>query len=224
MARDHGRFLYTVSYRLTGNHDDAEDLVQEVLVRVRRGWTRTVPAPLQSAGWAVSPPTPSSTRQARRKKRGLSTWCPPRARAVAARRPSPRRSWPRRPCRRRAGRAAPPSATTGRRWALRRGGDGATRRSPMPSRCRSARCSRIHRGRACCGSRCRDRRSLRRRWRHPGDELSALLDGELSRSCRRGPSPRGLPVVSGRAGARRGPARWSGPWRWSSRPEGCSTV
>ena len=37
VARDHGRFLYTVAYRLTGNDDDAQDLVQETLLRVRRG-------------------------------------------------------------------------------------------------------------------------------------------------------------------------------------------
>lgn len=33
----HGDFVYTVAYRLTGNHHDAQDLVQEVLLRVRRG-------------------------------------------------------------------------------------------------------------------------------------------------------------------------------------------
>jgi RNA polymerase sigma factor (sigma-70 family) len=37
VARDHGRFLYTVAHRLTGNDDDAHDLVQETLLRVRRG-------------------------------------------------------------------------------------------------------------------------------------------------------------------------------------------
>src|SRR5437868_5914441 len=42
VARDHGRFLYTVAFRLTGNDDDAQDLVQEVLLpgrgrAVRRG-------------------------------------------------------------------------------------------------------------------------------------------------------------------------------------------
>src|SRR3954453_4638861 len=37
VARDHGRFLYHVAYRLTGNDDDARDLVQESLLRVRRG-------------------------------------------------------------------------------------------------------------------------------------------------------------------------------------------
>ena len=37
IARDHGRFLYNVAYRLAGNDDDAQDLVQESLIRVRRG-------------------------------------------------------------------------------------------------------------------------------------------------------------------------------------------
>jgi RNA polymerase sigma-70 factor (ECF subfamily) len=37
VARTHGRFLYTVAFRLTGNDDDAQDLVQETLLRVRRG-------------------------------------------------------------------------------------------------------------------------------------------------------------------------------------------
>lgn len=37
VARQYGRFIYTVAYRLTGNNADAQDLVQEVLLRVRRG-------------------------------------------------------------------------------------------------------------------------------------------------------------------------------------------
>jgi RNA polymerase sigma factor (sigma-70 family) len=37
VARDHGRFLYNVAYRLAGNDADAQDLVQETLLRVRRG-------------------------------------------------------------------------------------------------------------------------------------------------------------------------------------------
>ena len=37
VARDHGRFLYNVAYRLAGNDDDAQDLVQEALIRVRKG-------------------------------------------------------------------------------------------------------------------------------------------------------------------------------------------
>ena len=49
VARDHGRFLYTVAYRLTGNHDDAQDLVQEVLLRVRRGLETYRPGSME--GW-----------------------------------------------------------------------------------------------------------------------------------------------------------------------------
>lgn len=49
VARNHGRFLYTVAYRLTGNHQDAQDLVQEVLLRVRRGLTTYEPGSME--GW-----------------------------------------------------------------------------------------------------------------------------------------------------------------------------
>ncbi|HEY3140278.1 MAG TPA: sigma-70 family RNA polymerase sigma factor [Acidimicrobiales bacterium] len=37
IARERGDFIYTVAYRLTGNRHDAQDLVQEVLLRVQRG-------------------------------------------------------------------------------------------------------------------------------------------------------------------------------------------
>jgi RNA polymerase sigma-70 factor, ECF subfamily len=43
VARTYGRFLYTVAYRLTGNDDDAQDLVQDTLLRVRRGLDRYEP-------------------------------------------------------------------------------------------------------------------------------------------------------------------------------------
>jgi len=49
IARRHGRFLYTVAYRLTGNNDDAQDLVQEVLLRVRKGLATYQPGNLE--GW-----------------------------------------------------------------------------------------------------------------------------------------------------------------------------
>lgn len=49
VARDHGRFLYSVAYRLAGKHDDAQDLVQEALIRVRRGLERYEPGSLE--GW-----------------------------------------------------------------------------------------------------------------------------------------------------------------------------
>ena len=49
VARDHGRFLYNVAYRLAGNDDDAQDLVQESLIRVRKGLERYEPGSLE--GW-----------------------------------------------------------------------------------------------------------------------------------------------------------------------------
>src|SRR6185503_5122876 len=49
VARTHGRFLYTVAFRLTGNDDDAQDLVQDVLLRVRRGLETYRPGSLE--GW-----------------------------------------------------------------------------------------------------------------------------------------------------------------------------
>jgi RNA polymerase sigma-70 factor, ECF subfamily len=49
VARNYGRFLYTVAYRLTGNEDDARDLVQETLLRVRTGLRTYKPGSME--GW-----------------------------------------------------------------------------------------------------------------------------------------------------------------------------
>lgn len=67
IARDHGRFLYTVAYRLTGDHDDAQDLVQEVLLRVRRGLETYRPGTLE--GWLSRITTNTFLDEARRRKR-----------------------------------------------------------------------------------------------------------------------------------------------------------
>ena len=49
IARTHGRFLYSVAFRLTGDPDDARDLVQDVLLRVQRGLATYQPGNLE--GW-----------------------------------------------------------------------------------------------------------------------------------------------------------------------------
>ena len=67
IARDHGRFLYTVAYRLTGNHDDTQDLVQEVLLRVRRGLATYRPGSLE--GWLSRITTNAFLDDVRRRKR-----------------------------------------------------------------------------------------------------------------------------------------------------------
>ena len=48
VANSHGRFLYTVAYRLTGDPDDAHDLVQEVLLRLHRGLQTYRPGSLEA--------------------------------------------------------------------------------------------------------------------------------------------------------------------------------
>src|SRR3954449_8224385 len=67
VARNYGRFLYTVAYRLTGNREDAEDLVQEVLLRVRRGLETYQPGSME--GWLSRIATNAFLDDVRRKKR-----------------------------------------------------------------------------------------------------------------------------------------------------------
>jgi RNA polymerase sigma-70 factor (ECF subfamily) len=67
VARTYGRFLYTVAYRLTGNEADAEDLVQEVLLRVRRGLETYRPGSME--GWLSRITTNAFLDDVRRRKR-----------------------------------------------------------------------------------------------------------------------------------------------------------
>jgi RNA polymerase sigma-70 factor (ECF subfamily) len=67
VARHHGRFLYTVAFRLTGNHEDAQDLVQEVLLRVRRGLATYRPGSME--GWLSRITTNAFLDEVRRRGR-----------------------------------------------------------------------------------------------------------------------------------------------------------
>lgn len=67
IARDHGRFIYTVAYRLTGDHQDAQDLVQEVLLRVQRGLATYEPGSLE--GWLSRITTNAFLDDVRRRRR-----------------------------------------------------------------------------------------------------------------------------------------------------------
>lgn len=67
IAREHGRFIYTVAYRLTGNEADADDLVQDVLLRVRRGLHTYRPGSME--GWLSRITTNAFLDELRRRKR-----------------------------------------------------------------------------------------------------------------------------------------------------------
>lgn len=67
VARNHGRFLYTVAFRLTGNDHDAQDLVQDVLLRVRKGLDTYRPGSLE--GWLSRITTNAFLDDVRRKQR-----------------------------------------------------------------------------------------------------------------------------------------------------------
>lgn len=67
IARDEGDFIYTVAYRLTGNHEDAQDLVQDVLVRVQRGLRTYEPGNLRA--WLGRITTNAFLDDARRRQR-----------------------------------------------------------------------------------------------------------------------------------------------------------
>lgn len=67
MAHTHGRFIYSLAYRLAGNHHDAQDLVQEVLLRVRRGLRTYQPGNLE--GWLSRITTNAFLDRVRKQKR-----------------------------------------------------------------------------------------------------------------------------------------------------------
>ncbi len=67
VARDHGRFIYHVAYRLTGDHQEAQDLTQEVLLRVRRGLATYQPGNME--GWLSRITTNAFLDDVRRRKR-----------------------------------------------------------------------------------------------------------------------------------------------------------
>jgi RNA polymerase sigma-70 factor (ECF subfamily) len=67
IARNHGRFLYNVAFRLSGNDVDAQDLVQEALLRVHKGLERYQPGSLE--GWLARIVTNVFLDDVRRRRR-----------------------------------------------------------------------------------------------------------------------------------------------------------
>ena len=54
VARVYGRKIYNFAYRLTGNQADAADLVQEVLLRVRKGLASYQPGSFEGWLWRIT--------------------------------------------------------------------------------------------------------------------------------------------------------------------------
>jgi RNA polymerase sigma-70 factor, ECF subfamily len=54
VARVYGRKIYNFAYRLTGNPADAHDLVQEVLLRVRKGLAGYQPGSFEGWLWRIT--------------------------------------------------------------------------------------------------------------------------------------------------------------------------
>jgi RNA polymerase sigma-70 factor, ECF subfamily len=87
VAQQYGRKIYNFAYRLTGNPDDAADLVQEVLLRVRKGLAGYTPGSFEGWLWRI-------TRNAfldsvRKKKRRPESPLPDGDRATLGASPSP---------------------------------------------------------------------------------------------------------------------------------------
>ncbi len=87
VARRYGRKIYNFAYRLTGNPDDAADLVQDVLLRVRKGLASYTPGSFDGWLWRI-------TRNAfidgvRRRQRRPTSPLPEDERNLALASPSP---------------------------------------------------------------------------------------------------------------------------------------
>jgi RNA polymerase sigma-70 factor (ECF subfamily) len=54
VARSHGRKIYNYAYRLSGNPHDANDLMQEVLLRVRNGLSDYQPGSFEGWLWRIT--------------------------------------------------------------------------------------------------------------------------------------------------------------------------
>lgn len=87
VARRYGRKIYNFAYRLTGNPDDAADLAQEVLLRVRRGLVTYRPGSFDGWLWRIT--RNAFLDQVRKKQRRPTAPLPEDDRATAGAAPSP---------------------------------------------------------------------------------------------------------------------------------------
>ena len=175
IVEQHSDRVYRLAYRLTGNRPDAEDLTQEVFVRVFRSLDTYTPGTFE--GWLHRITTNLFLDQARRKQRirfdalsderaaRLSSPAPGPTRRTSTARSTTTSSAPWPPCRR----------TSGRRSCSVTSRASATRRSPRSSVPSSARCGPA----STAAARCSARRSAHRapaagRKRYSGPSLPVM--------------------------------------------------
>ena len=92
IVREHSARVYRLAYRLTGNQHDAEDLTQEVFVRVFRSLSSYTPGTFE--GWLHRITTNLFLDQARRKQRIRFDGLPDDASdRLPGRDPGPERAW-----------------------------------------------------------------------------------------------------------------------------------
>lgn len=87
VARRDGRKIYNFAYRLTGNAHDAHDLVQEVLLRVRRGLERYTPGSFDGWLWRIT--RNAFLDEVRRRNRRPTQPLPEHDRGIGASAPAP---------------------------------------------------------------------------------------------------------------------------------------
>jgi len=92
IVREHSARVYRLAYRLTGNQHDAEDLTQEVFVRVFRSLSSYTPGTFE--GWLHRITTNLFLDQARRKQRTRFDGLPDDVGdRLPGREPGPERAW-----------------------------------------------------------------------------------------------------------------------------------
>ncbi len=87
VARRYGKKIYNFAYRLTGNRYDADDLVQEVLLRVRRGLETYQPGSFEGWLWRIT--RNAFLDEVRRRQRRPTSPLPEDDRASVGSAPSP---------------------------------------------------------------------------------------------------------------------------------------
>lgn len=87
VASEYGRTIYNFAYRLTGNRDDASDLSQEVLLRVRRGLANYQPGSFEGWLWRIT--RNAFLDEVRKKQRRPTAELPDEERSVLATTPTP---------------------------------------------------------------------------------------------------------------------------------------